>query len=109
MRTGNLRRRISIQRKDTARDSYGQPNLVWVLVAEVWADIQPLSGRELEIAQAMNAEITHQVTVRYREGITAAMRIVYQGRFFNITSPPLDVDMRHKEMQLMCSEGLNDG
>lgn len=109
MRTGNLRRRISIQRKDMTQDSYGQPSLTWVSVADTWADIQPLSGRELEIAQAINAEVSHQVTIRHREGITAAMRIVYQGRYFNITSPPLDVDMRHKEIQLMCSEGLNDG
>ena len=109
MRTGSLRRRISIQRRDMTQDDYGQPSLTWVNVVDAWAEIQPLSGRELEIAQAMNAEVTHQVTIRYREGITAAMRIVYQSRYFNITSPPLDVYMRHKEMQLMCSEGLNDG
>jgi SPP1 family predicted phage head-tail adaptor len=108
MRAGDLRRQIKIQQRSTAQDTLGQPVLTWTDVCTTWADIQPLSGRELELAQAINAEVNHQVTIRYRTGITAAMRVLYQGRIFNIQAV-MDVDTRHKELQLMCSEGLNNG
>jgi SPP1 family predicted phage head-tail adaptor len=77
-------------------------------VAQVWGEINPLAGRELELAQAINAEVTHQVTLRYRPGVTVAHRLVYQGRIFNITNV-LDVETRHRTLELACSEGLNNG
>jgi len=107
MRAGDLRRQITLQSRSTTRDTFGEPALTWTNVATVWAAITPLSGRELELAQAMNSEISHQVQIRYRSDVTSAMRVVYQGRYFNILSV-MDVEMRHRELQLMCSEGLNN-
>jgi hypothetical protein len=34
----------------------------------VWADIQPLSGREAVFANRISAQLTHQFTVRYQAG-----------------------------------------
>lgn len=108
MRPGELRRQVQIQQRNSTQDSFGQRVQTWATVATTWADIQPLSGRELETAQAVRSEVTHTVVIRYRPGVTAAMRVVYQGRYFNVLSV-IDVDTRHKVMQLLCSEGLNDG
>lgn len=108
MRAGDLRRRITLQTRSSTRDAAGEPAHTWTDTVTTWADIQPLSGRELELAQAISNEVSHQVTIRYRPGVTAAMRVVYQGNYFNILTV-MDVDMQHKQLQMMCSQGLNSG
>lgn len=105
---GALNRRVLIQARSQTKDTVGQRDISWNNVARCWARIEQLQGRELETAQAINAEITHRVVIRYRSGITAAMRVVYQGRFLNIEAP-LDIDTDHILLHLMCSEGLNRG
>lgn len=108
MRAGDLRRQVLLQRREVAQDDYGQRSITWVDVATTFAEINPLSGRELELAQAIKAEVSHTITIRYRPNITSALRVVYQGRYFNIHAV-MDVDMRHRTLELSCSEGLNDG
>lgn len=108
MRAGDLRRRISIQRRNTTQDTFGQAIPTWMDVVVCWAGIEPLAGRELVTAQAVNAEITHQVVIRYRTGITPAMRVLYGTRFFNILSI-LNVDERNRQLTLGASEGLTKG
>ena len=118
MRAGDLRRRVTIQTRDTTQDAYGQQVTTWTdYLTGVPADIQALSGRELLAAQAMVAEVSHQITVRYTSLLAdpikvAAMRVVYVNasvtRYFNI-SAAMNVDERNKQIDLLCSEGLNNG
>ena len=108
MRAGTLRRQVLIQSRSSALDGFGQKVRAWTDLASVWADIQPLSGRELEVARAVQAEVTHQVTIRYRTGLSDLMRLVYQGRYFNVNSV-IDTDTQHKQLLLLCTEGLDDG
>jgi SPP1 family predicted phage head-tail adaptor len=113
MRAGDLRRRVTFQSRSMAADTYGAQSPVWTDVASVWAEVSPLSGRELMAAQSINVEISHMVTIRFQQQFAgpkavAAMRIVYGDRIFNIHSS-IDPDERRKSIQLTCSEGLNDG
>jgi len=59
-------------------------------------------------AQAVQAETSHLITIRYRPGIVAAMRAVYNGRIFNL-SAPMNTDERNIEMVIPAVEGLNRG
>lgn len=106
--SGWLDRRITIQQRASGLDSFGQSSIAWTDYLSCWARIEPLSGHELVTAQAVNAEVTHKVTVLYRPGITAAMRAVYQGRYFNVQNV-LDPETAHVISELHCSEGLNPG
>lgn len=108
MQAGKLRNKVLIQRRQQAQDDFGQPSTSWATVAETFADIEPLNGRELILARSAQSEITHNVVIRYRPGITTAMRINYNGRFFNIRAV-MDQNERHKILTLQCTEGLNDG
>jgi SPP1 family predicted phage head-tail adaptor len=113
MRAGDLRHRVRIQKRSVVTDTFGAQSHVWTDVATVWADISPMSGRELLAAQAINVDISHVVTIRYQPQFAspkavAAMRILYGERIFNI-SAPRDVDERHRQIELQCAEGLNDG
>jgi len=108
MQSGQLRKRLTIQQRSTAQDSYGQPLTAWADVATVWGAVEPLNGRELLAAEAVQSEITHQVVMRYRPGITAKMRVLYGSRVFDIQNV-LDENERHRMLTLLCLEGLTDG
>ncbi len=110
---GMLRRRVRLQRPETVKDALGAPGRQWVDVATVWADVQPLSGREAVIASRISAEISHQITVRYQRIFdnpqqVARMRALYGGRIFNIHSA-LNEDEKRVQVVLLASEGLDDG
>ena len=82
-------------------------------MATIWADIQPLTGRELESAQRMASEISHQITVRYQASLTdtrvvSGYRALYKARIFNIHAA-LNEDESNVLVTLLASEGLDDG
>jgi SPP1 family predicted phage head-tail adaptor len=108
VRTGALNRRITIQTRSTSQDSWGQQVTTWTDAISCWAQVEPLEGRELQMAMAINVSISHRITILYRSSVTAAQRVVYQGRILNITAV-LDVDTAHEQLQLLCGEGLNQG
>ncbi len=110
---GMLTRRIKIQRPSTVKDSVGAPCRSWLDVATVWADIQPLSGKEAVIANRISAELSHQIIVRYQSLFdnpqqVAQMRVLYKARIFNIHSA-LNEDEKRTQIILLVSEGLDDG
>jgi SPP1 family predicted phage head-tail adaptor len=105
---GHLRRQITLQRRATGMDADGQQLTTWSDVCTTWASIEPAAGRELLMGQAMQSEITHRVTIRWRTGVTSAMRVLYQGTPYNVHAV-IDVEMRHHALELLCSQGLNQG
>jgi len=118
MRAGDLRRRITLQRRLVTRDTFGQQQTSWIdWLAAVPADIQPLTGRELLAAQAVNSETTHEITVRYHPRLAnpvevAGMRAVYAAgngvvRFFNLLAA-MNVDERNRQIVIKASEGLHN-
>jgi SPP1 family predicted phage head-tail adaptor len=113
MRASTLRHRVTIQARNTSTDALGQPTSTWSDVATVWAEVNPLSGRELLLAQAGRAQISGVVTIRYQQQFAnpvemAARRILYSGRILNITSSR-DVDEMHQYIEFSYSEGTNEG
>ena len=109
MKAGSLRHKITIQENAALNDGAGSQKAVWQDVCTVHAAIKPLSGRELIVSQAENSEISVRIVIRYRTGITASMRIVYQNTIYAIVAPPINTDMRNTELQIMCAAGLNKG
>jgi len=104
MRAGKLRHRISIERAiETQDSSYNEAMLQWVLFAEVSASINPLSGRELIRAKQVELEVDTEVIIRYLDGLSPKMRIVYRDRVFEILSV-INTEERNRELRLLCSE-----
>lgn len=110
MRAGKLRHRVALQQKMQTQDpATGELLDDWVTFATVWASVEPLSAREFIAAQAGQSEITARVVLRYRDGITAEMRLVHQGQIYNIHGVlPDPVSGRHY-LTLPVSMGVNDG
>ena len=65
--------------------------------------VVPMSGREYEESQKIRAETTYKISTRYFPGITADMRILHDGREFEIISI-LDLDGRREELQIVAIE-----
>jgi SPP1 family predicted phage head-tail adaptor len=85
LQIGKLDRRITIQQltKGVGED-YGEPTETWSDWVTVWANVYSGAGREFEQARQVNAEIDTQFQIRWRPGILATMRILYDGRYYDI-------------------------
>lgn len=83
---GKMRHRITIQSLTATRDAVtGEQLETWATyLADVPAMVVSVSGKEYLSASAEQAGITARVTVRWDSGITAAMRIVWDGRTYVI-------------------------
>lgn len=71
--------------------------------ATIFANVKPLVGRELEAAQQVVSEVTHQVAFSYLAGVTTDMTINFRDRYFIILAI-IDPDESQAELRLMCKE-----
>jgi SPP1 family predicted phage head-tail adaptor len=101
MKAGALDQRIVIERLVDGYDELGQPINTWLPIVQTWAHVQPLVGREYLAAGALLSEVTARVRMRYRPGITAADRVIHNGKVYGITSVA-DVHSSRRELQLQC-------
>lgn len=111
--SGKLRHRIQIQHKVTTQDQSTGEQLTqqWVKFLDAWAAIEDLSARDFIAAQAAQSEVRSRVVIRYRKGITSAMRIrLDNGAIYSIEGPPLaDTGARTEYLTLLVSAGVSDG
>lgn len=111
MEAGKLRHRVTIQSLSAGspqRTGSGQPDKAWATAATVWASIEPLRGREFFAADAVQSKVAVRIRIRYRAGITAAMRVLHGSTVYPIEAV-VDPENRHVELQLMCSQGAAVG
>ena len=101
MKAGALDQRIVIERLVEGQDELGQPINQWLPIVTTWAAVEPLVGREYLAATALVAEVTARIRMRYRPGITAADRVIHNGKVYGITSVA-DVHSSRRELQLQC-------
>ena len=104
---------VSVEQQSTTRDSHGQPTTSWsAYKSNIKVAIEPLRGREFFAAEQYNSDVTTRIRARKSDvtGVTAAMRVNFGGRYFNIHAV-VDQDLADNsgEVQLMCGEGANDG
>lgn len=84
---GNLDQRITFQTETLTPDGMGGNTAVWGSVVdtpEVWAEVIPLSGRELRQEGGDAAVAEYRFTVRYRTDVSENDRILWEGVTYNI-------------------------
>lgn len=110
---GRLRHRIAIQERIEVQDSdTGDISFTWETVdgmASVAAEITPLSAREFQAAAATQSNIIGRIVIRYRNGVTAKMRAVHNGRAYNIEGVLPDMESGIDWLTMPVSAGVNDG
>lgn len=106
MLSQQLNKRVTIERKATGQDAFGQPLTGWEPVATVWASIEDMTGRQYFAAQAAQNQVQTKVTIRHRDGIEPAMRVIHGTTIYDIQAV-LGTD-RHT-LALMVAKGLSNG
>jgi len=78
MQAGKLRHRVQLQRAINSQDAQSGANIeTWQTLATVWASLEPLSARDFIAAQAAQNQISARAVIRYRQQITAGMRLIH--------------------------------
>lgn len=108
MRAGHLRHTLVIEQPTETRDAHGQAVQTWSTFATVPGSLEPLSGREVFAAAQVQAEVTARARIRYLAGVTAKMRVTFESKIYAITAV-IDRELRHRELELLLSEGLTEG
>ena len=105
MSIGQFRTRLTVEESVEARTPDGGVLEVWQHKQLIWARVQGLRGRELFSAQQVNPQTSHKLTIRRVSGLTSQHRLrsLDGSRIFNIESV-IDIDDRHKHMELICTE-----
>jgi len=105
MRAGRLRRRVKIEEKSVVQDSYGAETITWSEVGTFWTAVEPLRGDEFLEQRRRGAEVTTRIVMRYLDEIAPEMRATWDGHTYDIVAV-IDVDGRHRELQLMVRETI---
>jgi SPP1 family predicted phage head-tail adaptor len=101
---GQLRHRVTIERPTrTEHPATGERLLAWQDVATVWAGVRPLTAREAAANAQTQANVTHEVTMRYTSALTADCRLRFGGRVLDITGIR-NVDERNRELRVSAVE-----
>lgn len=108
---GRLNRKVAIQQRDDGTDAWGQPVRTWNTHANCWAWIKPTTGAaaaEQISGDAQTSAVHYSVRIRYREGLTAGMRILAGALTLDVAAVIPDVAGR-EHVDLVCVEGARDG
>jgi SPP1 family predicted phage head-tail adaptor len=102
-RAGPMRHRVEFQRAETVPNDFGEPVETWATYATRWARVQPLRGRDRWAAQQVNAQVTHEITLRHVRGVKAEHRIKFGDRVFTIEAP-VNPEEKGAVLTLPCRE-----
>lgn len=102
MRAGLRDERILIQEPIERANVYGEKEITWVKVEEIWANVSPEKGREWFAAQQINNSNPVQFTINYRKNMSDRFRVIHDCREFEIKNST--GFRKRNEHRLMCSE-----
>ena len=109
MQGGLLRDRITVQSKVNTDNAAGEPVLTWVDFApNIAANVTDMTGREFIAGEAITNAVLSTIVIRYRAGITGAMRVVARGVIYNILAV-IEPENKRREMHLMCQRNVSNG
>jgi SPP1 family predicted phage head-tail adaptor len=99
---GALRERISFERRSEERDLLAGARGKWRYDGAAWAAVTPLGiGDEVE-ADALSALPRWRVTIRKREGIDPASRIIWRGRYLKVRG--VESDPREPAQMILSTQ-----
>ncbi len=101
MRAGALNNLLTIQQNGTSVDELGQPIEGWTDVAQVWGNIRHLRGVEAIKAGAVTSTVSASIRIRYRPDLNAGMRVLADGRTYEIKAVLPDMQ-RREYVDLVC-------
>jgi len=108
MGIGEMRHRITFQRVTPSVNENGFESEVPQDYKTVWAEASNLSGKEYFSAAQVNEENTVKFTIRFLEGLDQTMKILFQGKAYNITAID-DIKYKKRYIEIKALEVDEDG
>ncbi len=102
---GTMRQRIRIEEPVRTPDGQGGFVTAWQEVATLWAKMEALRGDERIAAGQLGSQIIYRFRLRWREDITAHMRVVFGVRVFAIHAV-LAEEGRRRSLVILAEEGV---
>jgi SPP1 family predicted phage head-tail adaptor len=105
LRAGELRQRVTVERRTTATGTRGQSTENWQKVESRYAQVETLTGRELEQARKTDSVATHRVTIRKPRSysISSEYRFLFSGKVFGIGST-IETGNYRDDLECLCVE-----
>ena len=105
MRAGQLNRQVSIREPSTwTRSTDGEPIYTWsTVLTAVWADKQPISGRELFTRDVRWSDVTTKFILRYSTVVNTKCKVIDLGDSsaeYDIKAV-IDIDDRQQGLELL--------
>jgi SPP1 family predicted phage head-tail adaptor len=100
---GMLRTELALQAATLIPDGMGGSTEDWTETALVFARVEPASAHVFRRANRDVQEVTHRMTIRYRDGIEPGMRFVKSNRIFRILTV-IDPDETGRYLVLNTAE-----
>lgn len=105
MRAGKIRERIVIESLAEGVAASGTPSGAWSEFCTRRASIVAADGKEGFEGDQNTARLTHDVEIRWTEGVASEMRVVWGARVFAIHY--VIEDPRRTMMRLKCEERID--
>ena len=102
IRSGLMDSLATVQTPTESANGIGEPILTWSDFATRWIAIVPLTGNEQMTAMAQEGSVTHRIRMRYTTGMKPKMRLISEGRTFEVMS--VVERGRRDEHELMVTE-----
>lgn len=93
--SSDLRHRITLQREILTPDNLGGGERAHEDIATVWAQMEALTSRESTSDMGQESITTWRIRIRWRDDISPATRIVWDGRELAITALHDDASHHH--------------
>jgi len=103
MRAGTLRHVLTKRTPVTTKNARGVETISSYTTTTMRGNVTSMTGRELVANDQVTAMATHQIETRFREDITTKDTMIWDGRYFGITSI-VEPDNRRRRLLLMCTE-----
>ena len=103
MDIGRLNQRVALQEPTYTADALNQPVVSYTTKATVWAQVEPMTGKEYETAKAIHSEVELRVIIRYYSGLSTHWRLVHGTRTYEILAV-LNLSSGKKDLKLLCKE-----
>lgn len=111
---GRANQRLKLQAKSVTRNSIGEEIVAWTdVVTEtadhaIWAEAWPMKGREFFAAQQTQYAADVRFRIRYRDGITREMRILWNDEPYDIVML-VDVGAGRHTIEILAVNGIRNG
>jgi SPP1 family predicted phage head-tail adaptor len=100
---GALRRRMTLEAAIDAPDDSGSIIRSYAPLAEIWAEVSPLSGDAGFLAEREEESIEYSARIRWRGDVTSRMRLSGGGLLLIILSA-FDPDGRRRFLLCRCAQ-----